>query len=111
MDFSHPAHGVQSKRKLKQRHDVPALTEQVATTAFAELRRICPTAGANLKEDDDTDTASEGEAGVNTEVLPTVTYRWSPSSDVDQVLFVHARANKQPEQYNCRPDHFCAVGA
>ncbi|CAH1240852.1 EDIL3 [Branchiostoma lanceolatum] len=117
MDFSHPVHGVQSKRKLKQRHDVPALAGHEAAAAFAELRRICPTAGANLKKDDDTDTVSEGEADVNTEALPPVTYRWSPSSDVDQhrqcdplippqrqeLLITHRQWYHTPQHWQCDP--------
>ncbi|XP_035687003.1 uncharacterized protein LOC118423113 isoform X1 [Branchiostoma floridae] len=76
MDFSHPKHGVQIKKaRRKPQCDVPPLSEEEAASAFSQLRKLCPTASAVIKEEEDTDTASEDESDVNTETLPPVVYR------------------------------------
>eukprot|EP00058_Branchiostoma_floridae_P027171 XP_002612662.1 hypothetical protein BRAFLDRAFT_78707 [Branchiostoma floridae] len=73
MDFSHPKHGVQIKKaRRKPQCDVPPLSEEEAASAFSQLRKLCPTASAVIKEEEDTDTASEDDLTSNRELFSTV---------------------------------------
>eukprot|EP00058_Branchiostoma_floridae_P002629 XP_002588117.1 hypothetical protein BRAFLDRAFT_87638 [Branchiostoma floridae] len=102
MDFSHPKHGVQIKKaRLKPQCDVPPLSEEEAASAFSQLRKLCPTASAVIKEEEDTDTASEDESDVNTETLPPVVYR---SCHPAKVPVTSVSVDSILEDVRCNPE-------
>ncbi|XP_035694879.1 uncharacterized protein LOC118428783 isoform X2 [Branchiostoma floridae] len=102
MDFSHPKHGVQIKKaRRKPQCDVPPLSEEEAASAFSQLRKLCPTASAVIKEEEDTDTASEDESDVNTETLPPVVYR---SCHPAKVPVTSVSVDSILEDVRCNPE-------
>lgn len=87
IDFSHPSHGASAIKK-----SLPSTAKHCTTPhrrraqmAFAQLRMLCPSAGANIKTENVTDTASEDETSVDG--FPPVVYRLcerSSTVDVDR---------------------------
>lgn len=93
LDMSHPKHGkVLNGRQRKKRKEVPGLSIQEQQQAFAELREILPTAAVLVRDNSDTDSASESEDDVDYPQLPyrlarlTNVNNCSPQTIIDDAI-------------------------